>query len=134
VLERIFEQLDCSSEGFISAEGIWTNLLEKFIIDHRFNIFFIETDDNIRTASVNDFILKNWETKEGYINKREFISGILLGYWDRHVLETGIDNSSQTSGKYDRWTDTGQNDYLALHTYDKRKVLKKKLESIVNLK
>jgi len=85
ILNPIFTFLDCNEDNFLSAKEIWNNLPGLKRNTTNFDIFAYGNDQNIRTSAINDFILKNMNAREGFVNREEFYSGILLGFWDRQT-------------------------------------------------
>ena len=85
ILNPIFTFLDCNEDDFLSAQEIWNNLPGLKRNTTNFDIFAYGNDQNIRTSAINDFILKNMNAREGFVNREEFYSGILLGFWDRQT-------------------------------------------------
>jgi hypothetical protein len=63
-----------------------------------------------RSTSCNDLILKNAKEKQGYLNKKEFSLGILLGFWDRQVGKTHFLKDNQRNDKNSRWSPNGKID------------------------
>jgi len=132
-LDAIFLYLDCDNDGFLSAEEMWTNLPKMNRSTAEWNIFQFGIDESIRTASINDFILKNSETRDGHLSRREFRIGLLLGFWDRQTEQRRIlDDSSKTMRNL-RWEEHNMID-VALYNYYKKKERAKlsKLPKILN--
>ncbi len=100
----LFSYLDCGETGFITADQLWKGLPELRRPKAQCNIFGYGNSENIRTNAINDFILKNQKAKEAYISKDEFVSGILLGYWDRQCTENAILDNDSRSLKKLRWS------------------------------
>jgi hypothetical protein len=63
---------------------------------------------------MNDFILKNMKTYEGYVNKQEFQLGILLGFWDRQIDSQKVFCDDCQSMKNSRWDIKGNVDKVCL--------------------
>lgn len=123
-LDAMFIFLDCTNSGAISVEDLWKKLPQLVRPDSRWNIFGIKTNENIRTSALNDFCLKNGEAKQGYITKKEFRTGILLGFWDRQTTRKEILKDDSRSLKKFRWDKTGMTDKIAFQSYlDKIKAL-----------
>jgi hypothetical protein len=118
IVNIIFTYLDCNEDGYISAEEMWHNLSVLKRNTEKFNIFSFGNDENIRTAAINDFILKNMKVKEGFVNRTEFLSGILLGYWDRQTDSTSIYSDDTKTLKSLRWKDNDMVD-IKLRDYYK---------------
>jgi hypothetical protein len=70
-------------------------------------------DAPIRTAAVNDFILKNTNVKNGLLNKSEFRTGVLLGFWDRQTDFWEIFEEDERTMKNLRWKDNHMVDIKA---------------------
>ena len=112
-LSAMFSFFDCDGDGFISAEDIWNKIrdLKRGDGETRYNIF--STNQELRIRSVNDFMLKCHASKNGLLNKSEFIACILLGFWNRQVekLKVLTDGSRSMIGL--RWSSNGQTDIAA---------------------
>lgn len=123
-LDAMFIFMDCTNAGAISVEDLWHKLPKLVRPDNRWNIFGIKTHENIRTSALNDFCLKNGQAKQGFITKKEFRTGILLGIWDRQVTRKEIKKDDSRALRRLRWNKTGQVDKIAFRTYqDKLKAL-----------
>lgn len=112
ILEPIFSFADCNDEGKVTSEQLWKTF-EKLKCKSRFDIFSCTlkgSDQSYRTSSVNDLIIKNSKEFEGYLNKNEFIKGILLGFWDRQTTSTEILKGDEKAKKNERWTNNGEKD------------------------
>ena len=72
-----------------------------------YSLYSCQYYKNIRTFSVNDFILKSQKSHMGQINFKEFRLGILLGYWNRQISNSQIFFSDEMNQKFERWTDNG---------------------------
>ncbi len=105
ILNPIFTFLDCNEDDFLSAQEIWNNLPGLKRNTTNFDIFAYGNDQNIRTAAINDFILKNWNATEGFVNREEFYSGFLLGFWDRQTDNEGFLCDDSRNFKNLRWKD-----------------------------
>jgi len=125
-LTAIFSYFDCSGKRYLTAEDLWKYLPLIGRDDKRWNIFGIPNENNIRTDSINDFILKNGMSRPGYINAEEFISGILLAYWDRQTDNLAVIQDDARNLKKLRWDPTGVKDTAAFE-YMKEKELAEKL-------
>lgn len=117
LLHPIFLRIDCADyDDKVGAEEIWTVLahLKRYQMDpttkqpktdapeNRFNIFDCKIfGEQYHTTAVNDFVLKSQKTIDGYLNKLEFVRGILLGYWARKVDDVGVRNRDDYKNK--RW-------------------------------
>lgn len=104
-LDPFFVYADCDGDGYLKSENLWfTGELLKCKDPSKFQIYkcdakLDDSESDYRTASTNDFILKNQEKADGFINKEEFYQGILLGFWDRQCspgqgVVTGIEHSN----------------------------------------
>jgi hypothetical protein len=120
-IDAIFLYLDCDNDGFVSAEEMWTNLPNLNRKTETFNMFAFGNSENIRTAALNDFILKHTSAKDGYISRREFRIGVLLGYWDRQTETTKIVDDDSRTLKNLRWSENNMVD-IALYNYYKKKM------------
>jgi len=120
-LDAIFLYLDCNNDGLLSSEEIWKNLPKINRKTAKWNIFAFGNDQSIRTASVNDFILKNGHTKDGFITRSEFRSGLLLGFWDRQTDVTKVLTDDSRTLKNLRWEEGNMID-IALFNYFKKKM------------
>jgi hypothetical protein len=121
IIDAIFLYLDCDNDGFLSAEEMWTNLPKMNRKTEQWNLFSFGVDDNIRTASINDFILKNSKSKDGFISRREFRVGILLGFWDRQTETTKIVDDDSRNMKTLRWRENHMID-VSLYNFYKKKI------------
>ena len=120
-LDAIFLYLDCDNDGLLSAEEIWGNLPNIKRNNEKWNMFALGNDESIRTASINDFILKNSKSKEGYITRNEFRVGMLLGIWDRQAETTMILKDDSRNLKRLRWEEGDMVD-IALYSHYKKKM------------
>jgi hypothetical protein len=120
-LDAIFLYLDCDNDGLLSSEEIWGNLPNINRKTQKLNMFAFGNDQSIRTAAVNDFILKNSNTKEGFITRTEFRVGLLLGFWDRQTSTTKVLVDDSRTMKNLRWEEGNMVD-IALFNYYKKKM------------
>ena len=120
--DAIFLYLDCDNDGLLSAEEMWGNLPNIKRNTDRWNMFAFGNDETIRTASINDFILKNSKTKDGAITRNEFRVGMLLGYWDRQAENTAIHTDDKRNLKNLRWEEGDMID-IALYNHYKKKMV-----------
>ena len=120
-LDAMFLYLDCDNDGLLSSEEIWTNLRSFKRDSEKWNIFSFGNDENIRTAAINDFILKNMNIVKGKITRAEFRVGILLGFWDRQTEKTKILTDDSRNMKNLRWEQDDMID-IALYNYSKKKM------------
>jgi len=72
-----------------------------------YSLYTCQYYKNLRTFTVNDFILKSQKSHLGQINLKEFRLGILLGYWNRQIDISQIYFSDEINQKFKRWTDDG---------------------------
>jgi len=121
-LDAIFLYLDCDNDGLLSSEEIWGNLPNINRNTQKWNMFAFGNDESIRTAAVNDFILKNSGTKDGFITRNEFRVGLLLGFWDRQTDATKIITDDSRTLKNLRWEEGDMID-IALYNYYKKKMM-----------
>jgi hypothetical protein len=137
LLDPIFTFLDCNNKDKICAEDMWNGLrkLKRRNIDLNdfqansdkpdgeltkgWDIYQCELKGNgekYRTNAVNDFIIKAHKTIDGYVNKQEFILGILQGYWARQVDDNTIYKDPQVINaknmKSFRWENNGEIDKM----------------------
>lgn len=122
-IDAIFLYVDCNNDGLLTAEELWKNLSGMKRNTQKWNIFSFGNDQNIRTAAVNDFILKNMKVKNGKLTRNEFRSGILLGIWDRQTEKTEIISDDSRNMKNLRWDENDMLD-VALYNYYKKKMTK----------
>jgi len=104
-LIAMFDFIDCSGKGYISAERIWTNIPNLQRGDgnaNKYNIFGL--NKTLRMTAINDFVLKTHDSKNGLLNMQEFISGILFGFWNRQTSNTLIVEDDSRSLINLRWT------------------------------
>jgi hypothetical protein len=125
-LDAIFEFIDCNQSGDASTEDLWEGL--SFIKRENpeiFNMYKCNINGaKLRTPSINALILKNSVGKMGYLDKQEFVKGILLGFWDRQTDKTGIYKGDQLNNKHSRWGQNGTIDIFC-ETLKKIKIIKK---------
>ena len=120
-IDQVFLYLDCNDDGWLSAEEFWNNMNNLNRNTDKNNIFSFGVEDSIRTASINDFIIKNGKIKEGFITKEEFRQGLLLGFWDRQTEKTKILFDDSRTLKSHRWRDDDTVD-ISLYNYYKKKL------------
>jgi len=121
LIDAIFLYLDCDNDGYLSAEEMWHNLPKMNRTTEQWNMFSFGNEDSIRTASINDFILKNGKGKDGYVSRREFRVGLLLGFWDRQTETTKILEDDSRNLKNLRWKENHMID-ISLYNYHKKKM------------
>jgi hypothetical protein len=106
ILNPLFDNADSICEnGVISAEEIWFTL--KFLNRkdnspdpnlnaEMFDMYKCEQSlyGNMRTNSINDFVLKSRNTEDGELLKHEFNTGILYGFLNRQVRGSDIRDDS----------------------------------------
>jgi hypothetical protein len=123
VMDAIFLYLDCNNDGWLSAEEFWSNLNNLKRGTNKFNIYSFGIRESIRTAAINDFVIKNGKIKEGYITKAEFRNGLLLGMWDRQTEKTGVLLDDSRTLKNLRWREDDTID-ISLYNYYKKRIAK----------
>lgn len=111
-LGALFQFMDCQNKGYLEAEELWKKLplLKRKV--GLWNIFLKTNIDTIRTNAVNDFILKNSYTIDGAVSKSEFVTGMLLAFWQRQTTHKGLVTDDQISIKKHRWNQ-GREDIVA---------------------
>jgi len=116
-IDPLFSFLDCDKDGYINSENIWEGLkyLKRSEINkEKYNFYKCELPKPFnrfyRTNAANDFVLKNFNVADGYLNREEFIKGILLGYWERQVNLINIVCDDTLNKKAERWDPTGKQD------------------------
>jgi len=116
LIDPIFFYLDCNNDSLISSEDIWNKLGNLNRPDFKkYNMYrCVINGKKYRTSAVNDFVLKNMKTYEGYLTKEEFRLGILLGYWDRQMdtEKTFCDDCNNL--KFSRWSKKGYEDKVCM--------------------
>lgn len=128
IMDAIFLYLDCNDDGWLSAEEFWHNLYNLNRNSEKYNIFSFGVTESIRTAAVNDFIIKNSKVKEGYLTKEEFRQGVLLGLWDRQTEKTQVLFDDSRTMKTLRWRDEDTIDISLYNYYKKRMAAQMQLE------
>jgi len=112
-LDAIFMFIDCDNDGIITAEDLWKNLPKLKRDSPQYNMFALGADAGIRTASVNDFVLKNMSGRSGILTKVAFRNAIILGMWDRQTNFTNIIDDDSRTLKELRWKDDDMVDIKA---------------------
>jgi Ca2+-binding EF-hand superfamily protein len=114
-LTPLFTYFDCDDDGYINSENLFEGLkflkrtkpeaysLYKCEVPHIVNKFY-------RTHATNDFVLKNFNIAEGYLNDEEFRKGILLGYWERQSNTLNVVDNDSINKKDERWDKEGMKD------------------------
>jgi len=113
-IDGIFAYIDCDNDGLVSAEEMWEHLPKLRRDTTKWNFYNLAGDATIRTAVVNDFILKNTWSVKGRVSKNEFRLGVLLGFWDRQTDDHGIVKDDSKNLKKLRWADDDVVDIGAL--------------------
>jgi len=114
LIDPIFTYLDCNKDNFVSSENLWVGMQSLRRPTWAYSMYLCRMptvlNNNFRTTSCNDFILKNFKEKDGFLNKQEFRIGMLLGYWDRHtdINKVYTDDSKNLKGV--RWANNGWKD------------------------
>ncbi len=105
----MFAYSDCEGEGLIDSDNIFEafkDLQRKNV--NEFNIYQCQVpfllNSGYRVTATNDLVLKNSRVMGGKLNKEEFIAGILLGYWDRQVEDSKINDGAEMTKWDTRWT------------------------------
>ncbi len=116
-IDGIFAYIDCDNDGLVSSEEIFEHLPKLRRETTKWNLFTLAPKAMIRTAATNDFILKNNYTVKGLLSKSEFRLGVLLGFWDRQVIDRKILEDDSHNMKKLRWkdddvVDIGAMDYI----------------------
>jgi hypothetical protein len=117
----MFTFLDCDKDRWISSEDIWNGLKKLKRNSPAYSLYnchlvLKQIEKYPRTISINDFILLNSENiKSGKIDRKQFRTGILLGYWQRQVDTNKIyfkDSELDAINKKEkRWGENGFKDY-----------------------
>jgi len=105
--------IDCDNDGIIKAEDLWNNLPKLKRNSPQFNMFALSKDAGIRTAAVNDFVLKNMSGRSGILTKVAFRNAIILGMWDRQTDFTKVLDDDSRTLKELRWKDDDMVDIKA---------------------
>ena len=108
-LSPLYHQCDPCGKDKITSEDIWSNFKYLNRNCSNYDIYKCSLKD-YRTSSVNDFILKSGT--KGTMTRKEFIRGILLGYWNRHTDYMKVVTGNRLTGKERRWIDEGKTDYI----------------------
>jgi len=115
-LEPLFMYLDCDSDGYINSENMWEGFKNVYRANSKkYNMyqcnFPLELNKDYRTNTVNDFILKVSYAADGFLNKNEFITGLLSGFWERQTDENNYgDSPDKLEGLKNRWGNKGDKD------------------------
>ena len=114
-IDPIYVYLDCDNDGLVSAENIWAGFhLLKRQNPKLYDIYSCQLptilNKGYRTSAPNDFILKNYEEHDGFVNLQEFRLGIILGYWDRLTMDDKILEDESKTLKNTRWLNNGAED------------------------
>jgi Ca2+-binding EF-hand superfamily protein len=113
-IDPMFQFLDCNQDSKISTEDIWENFKGlKRKAPGKANIYgcFIK-GKQYRTNAINDFMIKNMKSFDGFLNKDEWRAAILLGYWDRHTDTDKIYPDDTKTFKQLRWGPNGDTDLV----------------------
>lgn len=121
IIDPIFNYIDCDGDNSITAENIWISLkgLNRKESDNLFNMYkCVIKGVQVRSISINDFVLKTQNKTPGRLSKDDFRTGILLGYWGRQIKEDIIFNDDpklkrtldDNNLKALRWLDGGVKD------------------------
>lgn len=114
-IDPIYKFIDCDGDELLSSEEIWNGLKNLKRSDpKKYDIWACKLPNAFqkyfRTTSINDFILKNNEKKNGFVTLPEFRQGILLGYWDRYTTIDKVVDDESKSLKSKRWLKDGLED------------------------
>jgi len=114
-INPLFTFFDCDSDGYINSENFWAGMKYlKRTAPESYNFYKCEVpkayNKFYRTHAPNDFVLKNYEIADGYVNREEFRKGILLGYWERQVKPNNVVLDDSLNGKSIRWDTKGTKD------------------------
>jgi len=114
-INPLFTFFDCDNDGYINSENLFEGC--KYLKrkdEEKYNFYRCEVPKQFnkyyRTHAPNDFILKNFELADGYLNREEFRKGILLGYWERQSNAMFVVDDDSLNKKSDRWDETGKID------------------------
>lgn len=116
ILEPLFMYMDCDSDGYVNSENLWSGFKNIFRDKSaKYNMyqcnFPIELNEHYRTNVVNDFILKASSSTNGFLNRDEFITGILSGFWERETdMNSYGDTAEKLEGIKNRWGSAGTKD------------------------
>jgi len=115
-IDPIFRFLDCNNDGKINSEDMWANfegLKRAPANSGKYNIYGCTIKGKkYRTGSMNDFIIKNMKSFDGYLTKEEFRAAVLLGYWDRQTDIEKIYPDDTRTFKQLRWGTDGGTDVV----------------------
>jgi Ca2+-binding EF-hand superfamily protein len=108
IINPLFTFFDCDQDGYINSENLWEGMRYlKRSAPEKYNFYKCEVpkpyNKYYRTHAPNDFVLKNYEVADGYLNKEEFIKGILLGYWERQTKPMLVVDDDSINKKSERW-------------------------------
>lgn len=114
-INPLFTFLDCDNDGYINSENLWEGFKYLKRSDpEAYNYYRCEVPQTFnkyyRTHAPNDFILKNYDIADGFLNREEFRKGIILGYWERQVNGMAVAFDDSINRKSDRWDITGKID------------------------
>ena len=118
-IDGIFSYADCNGDGYISAEDLWYTLKEvkrSPELEGKFDMYrcdaYAPMNNEYRSASANDFVLKNSETMHGLLTIEEFRKGVLLGFWSRQVGDLEVMESDALNERAGRWSEDGKKDIM----------------------
>lgn len=113
-INPLFTFFDCDTDGYIDSENLWAGTKYLKRTNEKYDFYKCEVprayNKYYRTHAPNDFVLRNWDVADGYLNREEFRKGILLGYWDRQSNKNTIVTDDSVNGKAKRWDATGVKD------------------------
>lgn len=113
-LVPFFYYADCDNDSLITAQNIWDSSLELKCASSQ-NGYKLNScpsdpyDFNIdyKTNSCSDIVLNNETLYDGRLTLSEWITGILMGYWDRQTTNNSIEEGDNNNMKELRWKNNG---------------------------
>lgn len=105
LLYPMFTYLDCTGNGRINAETIWSSFkyLKKSNSEEA-NIYnCLVSEKPLHTVSINDFVLRSAVKYIGVLDIKEFTTGILVGYANRQLNGHEADEKNLLNQKSLRW-------------------------------
>ena len=135
-IDPLFKLADEDGDKLLTAEELFNGMkrLSRKNMD-QYNIYKCVTRNTalpkfIHTSAMNGFVLKNYESKEGFVNIDEFRTGVLMGYINRQVDKNIIYRGDEKNQKNRRWRENGTIDIECekIMQYVKDDDLNKKVE------
>lgn len=135
-IDPLFKLADEDGDKLLTAEELFNGMkrLSRQNLD-QYNIYKCVTRNTalpkfIHTSAMNGFVLKNYESKEGFVNIDEFRTGVLMGYINRQVYKNVLYQGDEKNQKNLRWRDNGTIDIQCekIMQYSKDDDLNKKME------